>query len=71
MLHHSSLNSSAFQWFGFTSSASPQPNDKETSQPGNGQENKEQNEAVGDAVAADGKAESGSARLPQPTLSEA
>ncbi|KAL0406959.1 UNVERIFIED_CONTAM: GrpE protein2, mitochondrial [Sesamum latifolium] len=28
--HDSALNSSAFQWFGFSSSASPQPNEKET-----------------------------------------
>lgn len=40
-LHHSALSSSAFQWFGFSSSASPEPNDKETgAQSGNEKENK-------------------------------
>ncbi|KAL0320835.1 UNVERIFIED_CONTAM: GrpE protein2, mitochondrial [Sesamum radiatum] len=48
-LHHSALNSSAFQWFGFSSSASPQPNDKETSQSANEPEIKGDNEAAGDA----------------------
>lgn len=37
LLHHSALNSSAF---GFSSSASPQPNEKETAQSGNIKEDK-------------------------------
>ncbi|CAA2997149.1 Molecular chaperone of the family [Olea europaea subsp. europaea] len=40
LLHHSALNSSAFQWFGFSSSASAQPSEKETAQTGNEQEDK-------------------------------
>ncbi|KAL8505499.1 hypothetical protein ACS0TY_016662 [Phlomoides rotata] len=44
LLHHSALNSSAFQWFGFSSSASPR-----TSQSGNEQENKESNEPAAKA----------------------
>ncbi|KAK4439757.1 GrpE protein2, mitochondrial [Sesamum alatum] len=46
LLHHSAQNSSAFQWFGFSSSTSPQPNEKETAQSGNEQENKANDEAV-------------------------
>ncbi|KAL8509861.1 hypothetical protein ACS0TY_016906 [Phlomoides rotata] len=44
LLHLSALNSSAFQWFGFSSSASPR-----TSQSGNEQENKESNEPAAKA----------------------
>ncbi|KAL1562976.1 grpE protein 2, mitochondrial-like [Salvia divinorum] len=45
-LHHSALSSTGFQWFGFSSSASPEPNEKETvTHSGNGKENKEANEA--------------------------
>lgn len=45
-LHHSALSSSGFQWFGFSSSASPEPNDKETAaHSGNEKENKESNDA--------------------------
>ncbi|KAI3466463.1 hypothetical protein Pfo_023126 [Paulownia fortunei] len=64
LLHHSALNSSAFQWFGFSSSASSQPTEKETTQSGNEQENKEQSEAAADAPhqteasISDGKTES-------------
>lgn len=67
LLHHSALNSSAFQWFGFSSSASPQPNEKETAQSGNEQGNKEPNEATSQAPheteqsISDGKTELGSA----------
>ncbi|KAL0306323.1 UNVERIFIED_CONTAM: GrpE protein2, mitochondrial [Sesamum radiatum] len=46
LLHHSAQNSSAFQWFGFSSSTSPQPNEKETAQSGNEQENKANCEAA-------------------------
>ncbi|KAK6132980.1 hypothetical protein DH2020_033271 [Rehmannia glutinosa] len=62
LLHHSALKSSAFQWFGFSSSASPQPNEKETAQSGNEQENKEHNEAPHqtEASASDVKTESDS-----------
>ncbi|KAK4398565.1 GrpE protein2, mitochondrial [Sesamum angolense] len=45
LLHHSAQNSSAFQ-FGFSSSTSPQPNEKETAQSGNEQENKANCEAA-------------------------
>ncbi|KAL0310983.1 UNVERIFIED_CONTAM: GrpE protein2, mitochondrial [Sesamum angustifolium] len=48
-LHHSALNSSAFQWFGFSSSASPQPNEKETAQSANEPGIKGDNEAAADA----------------------
>ncbi|KAL2495875.1 Co-chaperone GrpE family protein [Forsythia ovata] len=40
LLGHSTLNSSTFQWFGFSSSASPHPNEKENTESGNKQENK-------------------------------
>ncbi|KAL2496034.1 Co-chaperone GrpE family protein [Forsythia ovata] len=40
LLGHSTLNSSTFQWFGFSSSASPHPNEKENAESGNKQENK-------------------------------
>ncbi|GFQ00780.1 65-kda microtubule-associated protein 2 [Phtheirospermum japonicum] len=56
LLHHSALKSSGFQWLGFSSSASPHPNEKETA------ENKDQNEAAHKteaASASDEKAESG------------
>ncbi|KAL0353682.1 UNVERIFIED_CONTAM: GrpE protein2, mitochondrial [Sesamum angustifolium] len=46
LLHHSAQNSSAFQWFGFSSSTSLQPNEKETAQSGNEQENKANCEAA-------------------------
>ncbi|KAL0443332.1 UNVERIFIED_CONTAM: GrpE protein2, mitochondrial [Sesamum latifolium] len=46
LLHHSAENSSAFQWFGFSSSTSPQPNEKDTAQSGNEQENKANCEAA-------------------------
>lgn len=70
---HSAQYSSAFQWFGFSSSASSQPNVKETAQSGNEQENKANNQA---ASAVDGpdqteastskeKEEPGSATEPQ------
>ncbi|XP_073279255.1 grpE protein homolog 2, mitochondrial-like [Primulina huaijiensis] len=39
LLHHSALNSSAFQWFGFSSSSSPQVNE-ETARSGSEVENK-------------------------------
>ncbi|KAL3851175.1 hypothetical protein ACJIZ3_013057 [Penstemon smallii] len=50
LLHQSAPNSSAFQWFGFSSSASPQPNEKETGKSGAEQENKAGNEAAASAV---------------------
>lgn len=66
-LHHSALSSSAFQWFGFSSSASPETNEKETGvQSGNDKENKESNEATAEAHTdteesiSDEKSESGS-----------
>ncbi|KAK4420802.1 GrpE protein2, mitochondrial [Sesamum alatum] len=65
-LHHSALNSSAFQWFGFSSSASPQPNEKETAQSASEPDIKGDNEAAGDAPqqteasVSDGKTESDS-----------
>lgn len=37
-LHRSALNSSPFQWSGFSSSASPESNDKEAAQPENKKE---------------------------------
>ncbi|KAL3821077.1 hypothetical protein ACJIZ3_006982 [Penstemon smallii] len=43
-LHQSALNLSTFQRFGFSSSASPQSNEKEMNQSGNEQENKADNE---------------------------
>ncbi|KAL0399181.1 UNVERIFIED_CONTAM: GrpE protein2, mitochondrial [Sesamum radiatum] len=46
LLHHSVQNSSAFQWFGFSSSTSPQPNERKTAQSGNAQENKANCEAA-------------------------
>ncbi|KAH6835637.1 Co-chaperone GrpE family protein [Perilla frutescens var. hirtella] len=49
-LHHSALSSSAFQWFGFSSSASPETNEKEAAaQSGNEKEHKESNEAAAEA----------------------
>ncbi|KAL3644089.1 hypothetical protein CASFOL_012021 [Castilleja foliolosa] len=56
-LHNSALKSSGFQWLGFSSSASPNPDEKETA------ENKDQNEAAHKSEAesaSDEKAESGS-----------
>ncbi|XP_057771275.1 grpE protein homolog 2, mitochondrial-like [Salvia miltiorrhiza] len=45
-LHHSAVSSANFQWFGFSSSASPESNEKEMmGQSGNEKENKESNEA--------------------------
>ncbi|GER57657.1 GrpE protein homolog, partial [Striga asiatica] len=41
LLHHSSLKASGFQWFGFSSSANSQPNEKETVQSTNNHENRE------------------------------
>ncbi|KAK6132870.1 hypothetical protein DH2020_033401 [Rehmannia glutinosa] len=70
LLHHSALKSSAFQWFGFSLSAYPQPNEKETAQSGNEQENKEHNETAAAAAhqtessASDVKTESGPASVP-------
>ncbi|PIN23167.1 Molecular chaperone of the GrpE family [Handroanthus impetiginosus] len=46
LLHHSTQKSSPFQWFGFSSSATPQPNEKATAQSGNEQRSKEDNEAA-------------------------
>ncbi|CAA0833632.1 Co-chaperone GrpE family protein [Striga hermonthica] len=49
LLHHSSLKSSGFQCFGFSSSATSQPDEKVTAQSTNEQENKETgNEAAAD-----------------------
>ncbi|KAK4484793.1 hypothetical protein RD792_007387 [Penstemon davidsonii] len=45
ILHQPALNLSAFQRFGFSSSASPQSNEKEMAQSGNEPENKGDNEA--------------------------
>ncbi|KAL7143130.1 hypothetical protein ABFS83_08G170200 [Erythranthe nasuta] len=56
LLHHSALSSSSFQWFGFTSSASPQSNDKEAAQSGENKDAAHQTEAP----VADGKTESDS-----------
>ncbi|KAG8386084.1 hypothetical protein BUALT_Bualt03G0112100 [Buddleja alternifolia] len=53
LLHHSAPNPSAFQWFGFSSSASPQPNEKETAQSGNEQGNKDNNGATSSVDAPD------------------
>ncbi|XP_073156755.1 grpE protein homolog 2, mitochondrial-like [Henckelia pumila] len=47
LLHHSSLNSSAFQWFGFSSSSSPQVNE-ETARSGSEVENKTERDDVPD-----------------------
>ncbi|KAL1566997.1 grpE protein 2, mitochondrial-like [Salvia divinorum] len=48
-LHHSSLSSTGFQWFGFSSSASPEPNEKERmAHSGNEKEIKDSNEASSD-----------------------
>lgn len=61
-LHHSALSSTGFQWFGFSSSASPEPNEKETmAHSGNGKENKEANEASSatEESVSDEKSESG------------
>ncbi|KAK4491749.1 hypothetical protein RD792_002524 [Penstemon davidsonii] len=79
LLHQSAPNSSAFQWFGFSSSASPQPNEKETAKSRAEQENKAANEAAASAVdsqdqtepsISDEKPESGSAAEPQPDMPE-
>ncbi|KAL2483764.1 Co-chaperone GrpE family protein [Forsythia ovata] len=48
LLHHSALNLSAFQWFGFSSSASTRPNEKETAQSGNEREDKAEGDAAAD-----------------------
>lgn len=56
-LHHSALSSTGFQWFGFSSSASTEPSDKETmAHSGNEKEIKDSNEASSDT---DDKSESG------------
>ncbi|CAI9787806.1 unnamed protein product [Fraxinus pennsylvanica] len=52
LLHHSALKSSSFQWFRFSSSASPQPNEKETAQSGNEQEDKAEGAAAVDRTEA-------------------
>ncbi|XP_047967001.1 grpE protein homolog 2, mitochondrial-like [Salvia hispanica] len=55
-LHHSVLSSTGFQWFGFSSSASTEPSDKETmAHSGNEKEIKDSNEASSDT---DDKSES-------------
>ncbi|XP_022848409.1 grpE protein homolog 2, mitochondrial-like isoform X3 [Olea europaea var. sylvestris] len=50
LLGHSTLNSSTFQWFGFSSSASPHPNEKENAESENKQENKRDDGANAAAV---------------------
>ncbi|KAI3456880.1 hypothetical protein Pfo_013543 [Paulownia fortunei] len=75
--HHSAEISSAFQWFGFSSSASPQPNEKETAQSGNEQENKANNGAASavdapdqtEASMSEEKTEPGAATEPQSNVS--
>lgn len=63
LLHHSALSSTGFQWFGFSSSASPEPNEKETmAQSGNEKDNnKESNEVSSETEesVSDEKSESG------------
>lgn len=66
-LHHSAINSSAFQWFGFSSSASPQPNEKETAQSANEPEIKGDNEAAGDAPHQTEASDKEAAATPQQT----
>lgn len=46
MRHHSAPCLSSIQWFGFSSSTSPQPNAKENAQSGNEHESKANNEAA-------------------------
>ncbi|KAL6999209.1 hypothetical protein U1Q18_000369 [Sarracenia purpurea var. burkii] len=43
LLHHPALNASAFQQFGFSSSASPETNEQENAQPGSNQGNPVEN----------------------------
>ncbi|KAK6124779.1 hypothetical protein DH2020_041469 [Rehmannia glutinosa] len=77
LLHHSAQISSAFQWFGFSSSPSPRHNEKETAQPGNEQESKANCEAASAVDAPDQteesmseeKTESGSATETQTKMS--
>ncbi|CAK9163897.1 unnamed protein product [Ilex paraguariensis] len=77
LLHHSILNTSAIQRFGFSSSASPQSNDKDTSQPGNEQGSTVENSEAatkpsGDAEVPDqtDQKESGSSTEPNSTMSQ-
>ncbi|KAL6975251.1 GrpE protein 2, mitochondrial [Sarracenia purpurea var. burkii] len=49
LLHHSALNASVFQRFGFSSSASHETTEKESSQSGNGGDNAENNGVTEDA----------------------
>lgn len=65
LLNHSNLYASPFQRFGISSSASPQTDEKETSQNGNGQGSTGENNGAaaktsGEAEVSDKKEESGS-----------
>lgn len=71
--HHSAPYLSSFQWFGFSSAASPQPNSKENGQSGNKHEKKTDNQAASadknEASTSNVEEESGAATEPQSNAS--